>query len=223
VGPERTAGTEPRPAEGAHDAWPETTQLKQWLSGPRGQVLAGTHVLIVDDDIRNVFALTHVLGRVGISVKYAENGREGLDVLDRSPEVSLVLMDIMMPEMNGYEAIQSIRRTPRLAGLPVIALTAKAMSGDSQKALDSGADFYVAKPVDLDELLQAMYDLLARERDTKAEGNGAGTATPPTPGTAGTPGAPETPGAQDRAASPGTGTYGTDGAGPPAGPTGRTR
>ncbi|NLU73130.1 HAMP domain-containing protein [Streptomyces sp. HNM0575] len=164
VGPERTAGTEPRTDE-AHDAWPETTQLKQWLGGPRGQVLSGTHVLIVDDDIRNVFALTHVLGRVGVSVKYAENGREGLDVLDRSPEVSMVLMDIMMPEMNGYEAIQTIRQTPRLAGLPVIALTAKAMSGDSQKALDSGADVYVAKPVDLDELLQSMYDLLTRGGD----------------------------------------------------------
>ncbi|WP_314174053.1 HAMP domain-containing protein [Streptomyces winkii] len=160
VGIER-AGTESRTDESHPEAWPETTQLKRWLGGSRGQVLSGTNVLIVDDDIRNVFALTHVLGRVGISVKYAENGREGLDVLDRSPEVSLVLMDIMMPEMNGYEAIRTIRHTPRLAGLPVIALTAKAMSGDSQKALDSGADVYVAKPVDLDELLQSMYDLLS--------------------------------------------------------------
>ncbi|OEV03550.1 hypothetical protein AN218_32445 [Streptomyces nanshensis] len=163
--------------DGHEDAWPETTQLKQWLSGPRGQTLAGTHVLIVDDDIRNVFALTHVLGRVGISVKYAENGREGLDVLDRSPEVSMVLMDIMMPEMNGYEAIRTIRRTPRLAGLPVIALTAKAMSGDSRKALDSGADVYVAKPVDLDELLQSMYDLLTRE-GSHTQGEPHATASP---------------------------------------------
>jgi signal transduction histidine kinase/HAMP domain-containing protein/ActR/RegA family two-component response regulator len=159
---ERGAPAEPRePGGGAHDdTWPETTQLKRWLSGPQGRVLSGANVLIVDDDIRNVFALTHVLGRVGISVKYAENGREGLDVLDRSPEVSLVLMDIMMPEMNGYEAIRTIRNTPRLAGLPVIALTAKAMSGDSQKALDSGADLYVAKPVEVDKLLASMYELL---------------------------------------------------------------
>jgi signal transduction histidine kinase/ActR/RegA family two-component response regulator/HAMP domain-containing protein len=176
VGVER-AGAETRGGDESQDAWPETTQLKQWLSGPRGQTLAGTHVLIVDDDIRNVFALTHVLGRVGVSVKYAENGREGLDVLDRSPEVSIVLMDIMMPEMNGYEAIRSIRRTPRLAGLPVIALTAKAMSGDSRKALDSGADVYVAKPVDLDELLQSMYELLSRD-GTPARGGPHGAAFP---------------------------------------------
>jgi CheY-like chemotaxis protein len=153
----------PTGGEGHEETWPETTQLKRWLSGETGRVLAGSNVLIVDDDIRNVFALTHVLGRIGISVKYAENGREGLDVLDRSPEVSLVLMDIMMPEMNGYEAIRTIRRTPRLAGLPVIALTAKAMSGDSQKALDSGADLYVAKPVDVDKLVGAMYGLLSKE------------------------------------------------------------
>lgn len=74
----------------------------------------------MDDDIRNVFALTHMLARVGISVKYAEDGREGPEALDRSPEVSLVLMDIMMPEIDGYQAIRTIRRTPRLAGLPII-------------------------------------------------------------------------------------------------------
>ncbi|HWM35775.1 MAG TPA: ATP-binding protein, partial [Streptomyces sp.] len=178
VAPERAAPAGPGPREGeSHDeTWPETTQLKRWLSGPQGRVLSGTNVLIVDDDIRNVFALTHVLGRVGVSVKYAENGREGLDVLDRSPEVTLVLMDIMMPEMNGYEAIRTIRDTPRLAALPIIALTAKAMSGDSQKALESGADLYVAKPVDVDNLLSAMYNLLssrAGDGDGSAQAPGA--------------------------------------------------
>ncbi|MGP3985886.1 HAMP domain-containing protein [Streptomyces sp. 3N207] len=180
AGPEGLPRIEPLGRDEGHEnAWPETTQLKQWLGEPQGQVLAGKNVLIVDDDIRNVFALTHVLGRVGISVKYAENGREGLEVLDRSPEVSLVLMDIMMPEMNGYEAIQRIRRTPRLAGLPVIALTAKAMSGDDQKALDSGADTYISKPVDLDNLLQAMYDLLSTPgvRSGARAGAGAGGST----------------------------------------------
>ncbi|WP_326690776.1 HAMP domain-containing protein [Streptomyces sp. NBC_01795] len=173
VAPERPSLAEPpQRIEGHERAWPETTQLKQWLGGPRGEVLAGSNVLIVDDDIRNVFALTHVLSRVGITVKYAENGREGLEVLDRSPEVALVLMDIMMPEMNGYEAIQSIRNTPRLAELPVIALTAKAMSGDSEKALESGADAYISKPVNLDELLQAMYDLLSTGADGGDDGSG---------------------------------------------------
>ncbi|MFB7212515.1 HAMP domain-containing protein [Streptomyces sp. NPDC056255] len=140
--------------------WPETTRLKDWLSGPAAAVLANRRILIVDDDIRNVFALTHVLGRVGISVKYAENGREGLEVLDRTPDVSLVLMDIMMPEMDGYEMIGAIRRTPRFADLPVIALTAKAMPGDREKAIASGADDYVPKPVDVDRLLSVICQLL---------------------------------------------------------------
>ncbi|UNZ21574.1 HAMP domain-containing protein [Streptomyces sp. 891-h] len=169
---ERPRAGPPAEEETHEHAWPETTKLKQWLGGPRSDVLSGKTVLIVDDDIRNVFALTHVLGRVGITVKYAENGREGLEMLDRSPEVSLVLMDIMMPEMNGYEAIATIRRTQRLAGLPVIALTAKAMSGDSQKALDSGADRYISKPVNLEELLQAMYDLLNTPDGAGQDGGG---------------------------------------------------
>ncbi|MDQ8704998.1 HAMP domain-containing protein [Streptomyces sp. LHD-70] len=142
------------------DAWPQTTRLKEWLSGRPGQLLAGRRILIIDDDIRNVFALTHVLGRVGISVKYAENGREGLEVLQRTPDVSVVLMDIMMPEMDGYETIRAIRGTPRLAHLPIIALTAKAMPGDRDKAIESGASDYVPKPVDVDRLLSVIVGLL---------------------------------------------------------------
>ncbi|WP_255953369.1 HAMP domain-containing protein [Streptomyces odontomachi] len=174
AGPEAPA-TRPEPAEwpmpqlhgdrDREDIWPETTRLKQWLSGPAGRVLTGRHILIVDDDIRTVFALTHMLGRVGISVKYAENGREGFQVLDRSPEISLVLMDIMMPEVDGYEAIRTIRGTPRLAGLPIIALTAKAMPGDREKAIEAGANGYVPKPVNVDELLAAIYDELEARDD----------------------------------------------------------
>ncbi|MFJ8553406.1 HAMP domain-containing protein [Streptomyces sp. NPDC093676] len=145
--------------DGREDSWPKTTRLKEWLSGRPGRVLAGRQILIIDDDIRNVFALTHVLGRVGITVKYAENGREGLEVLERSPEVSLVLMDIMMPEMDGYDTIRSIRNTPRLSHLPIIAITAKAMPGDRDKAIDSGADDYVPKPVNIDRLLSVICDL----------------------------------------------------------------
>uniref|UniRef100_UPI00037F6D24 HAMP domain-containing protein n=1 Tax=unclassified Streptomyces TaxID=2593676 RepID=UPI00037F6D24 len=157
------------PAAGEHSAdgtavtWPETTRLKDWLSGRAGEVLAKRRILIVDDDIRNVFALTHVLGRVGISVKYAENGREGLEVLDRTPDVSLVLMDIMMPEMDGYEMIKAIRHAPRFAELPVIALTAKAMPGDREKAIESGANDYIPKPVDVDRLLTVICRLLDPE------------------------------------------------------------
>ncbi|MFD5394553.1 HAMP domain-containing protein, partial [Streptomyces sp. NPDC127097] len=149
--------------DGGAVTWPETTRLKDWLSGRAGQVLARRRILIVDDDIRNVFALTHVLGRVGISVKYAENGREGLEVLDRTPDVSLVLMDIMMPEMDGYEMIKAIRHAPRFADLPVIALTAKAMPGDREKAIESGANDYIPKPVDVDRLLSVICRLLDPE------------------------------------------------------------
>ncbi|WP_428849371.1 HAMP domain-containing protein [Streptomyces cucumeris] len=153
-------GLGPDTAEDREDAWPETTRLKEWQVGRPGRVLSGRRILIVDDDIRNVFALTHVLGRVGMSVKYAENGREGLEVLHRNPDVSLVLMDVMMPEMDGYETIRAIRSTPRLAELPIIALTAKAMPGDREKAIDSGANGYVPKPVDVDRLMSAIVDLL---------------------------------------------------------------
>ncbi|MFD5035357.1 HAMP domain-containing protein, partial [Streptomyces sp. NPDC058405] len=117
---------------------------------------AGEKVLIVDDDIRNVFALTSVLEQHGLSVLYAENGREGIEVLEQHDDVTVVLMDIMMPEMDGYATTTAIRRMPQFAGLPIIALTAKAMKGDREKAIDSGASDYVTKPVDPDHLLSVM-------------------------------------------------------------------
>ncbi|MCM2388455.1 HAMP domain-containing protein [Streptomyces albipurpureus] len=113
-------------------------------------------VLIVDDDIRNVFALTSVLEQHGLSVLYAENGREGIEVLEQHDDVTVVLMDIMMPEMDGYATTTAIRRMPQFAGLPIIALTAKAMKGDREKAIESGASDYVTKPVDPDHLLAVM-------------------------------------------------------------------
>ncbi|MFD8628315.1 HAMP domain-containing protein [Streptomyces hygroscopicus] len=146
--------------ESRDDGWPEATRLKEWQHGRAGQVLDGRRILIVDDDIRNVFALTHVLGRIGMKVKYAENGREGLEALHRDPDVSLVLMDVMMPEMDGYETIRAIRSTPRLADVPILALTAKVMPGDREKAIDSGANGYVPKPVDVDRLISAIVELL---------------------------------------------------------------
>ncbi|WP_405747818.1 HAMP domain-containing protein [Streptomyces sp. NBC_01525] len=169
-GPERA---EPWAAGSPEVTWPETSRLGDWLRGRSGRVLSGRRILIVDDDIRNVFALTHVLGRAGIRVKYAENGREGLEVLDRTPDVCLVLMDIMMPEMDGYEMIQALRKAPRYAELPVIALTAKAMPGDRERALETGADDYVPKPVDVDRLLAAICRLL-----DPGGGNGGGGAAP---------------------------------------------
>jgi signal transduction histidine kinase/HAMP domain-containing protein len=117
---------------------------------------SGEKVLIVDDDIRNVFALTSVLEQHGLTVLYAENGREGIEVLEQYDDIAVVLMDIMMPEMDGYATTTAIRKMPQFAGLPIIALTAKAMKGDREKAIDSGASDYVTKPVDTDHLLTLM-------------------------------------------------------------------
>ena len=119
-------------------------------------VLTGKRVLIVDDDVRNVFALTNVLERQGMTVLFAENGRNGVAVLEQNPDIALVLMDVMMPEMDGYEAMAAIRRIPRFRELPIIALTAKAMKGDREQSIAAGASDYIAKPVDIDQLLSLM-------------------------------------------------------------------
>ncbi|MFK0018274.1 HAMP domain-containing protein [Streptomyces sp. NPDC090798] len=161
--------TEPYASHDTDDSWPTPTKLEAWKAGRAGQVLPGRRVLIVDDDIRNVFALTHVLGRVGMPVLYAENGREGIETLERNPDVQLVLMDIMMPEMDGYETISAIRRTPRWTGLPIVALTAKAMPGDREKSIARGANDYVPKPVDVDQLLTVVCALLDPESAHDAE------------------------------------------------------
>ncbi|MBP2703029.1 response regulator [Microbispora sp. RL4-1S] len=118
--------------------------------------LVGRKVLIVDDDVRNVFALTTILELHGMNVLYAENGRKGIEMLMRNDDVDLVLMDIMMPEMDGYAATAAIRAMPRFSQLPIIAVTAKAMHGDREKTLSSGASDYVTKPVDAEELIVCM-------------------------------------------------------------------
>ncbi len=128
-----------------------------------GGAFHGEKVLIVDDDIRNVFALTSVLEQYGLSVLYAENGREGIEVLEQHDDVVVVLMDIMMPEMDGYATTAAIRRMPQFAGLPIIALTAKAMKGDREKSIDAGASDYVTKPVDTDHLLTVMEQWMRAE------------------------------------------------------------
>ncbi|HJR43987.1 MAG TPA: HAMP domain-containing protein, partial [Actinomycetota bacterium] len=119
-------------------------------------VFQGKKILVVDDDVRNVFALTSILETRGMEVIYAENGRDGIETLRENPDVDLVLMDIMMPEMDGYETTTEIRNDPQFAGLPIIALTAKAMKGDREKSIASGASDYITKPVDSDQLLSLM-------------------------------------------------------------------
>ena len=121
-----------------------------------GDVLNGKRALIVDDDVRNVFALTSALEMHGLNVLYSDNGVDGVRLLAEHPEVDIVLMDAMMPEQDGYETTRGIRRNQRFADLPVVFLTAKAMPGDRESALAAGASDYITKPVDLDELIELM-------------------------------------------------------------------
>jgi HAMP domain-containing protein/CheY-like chemotaxis protein/signal transduction histidine kinase len=118
--------------------------------------LVGKMVLVVDDDVRNIFALSSVLERRGMSVLTAGTGREAINTLESTPDVAIVLMDIMMPDMDGYETMQIIRRNPSFRRLPIIALTAKAMKGDREKCLEAGASEYLAKPVNTEQLLSAL-------------------------------------------------------------------
>jgi hypothetical protein len=122
----------------------------------RDPVLAGRKVLIVDDDVRNIFALTSALEAHSMEVLHAENGQEGIELLKGTPGIEAVLMDIMMPEMDGYEAIAAIREMEQFKQLPIIALTAKAMKTDRDRCLEVGASDYISKPLDVDQLLSLL-------------------------------------------------------------------
>jgi CheY-like chemotaxis protein len=117
------------------------------------EALWGKKLLVVDDDVRNIFALTSLLEQHGLRVVSAENGTEAISLLDSDSEIDAVLMDIMMPEMDGYETMRRIRQNPNNRLLPILALTAKAMKGDREKCLEAGASDYIAKPVNTEELL----------------------------------------------------------------------
>ena len=127
--------------------------------------LSGQTVLIVDDDVRNIFALTSLLEDHHLNVLHAENGRAAIELLEKTPEIDVVLMDIMMPEMDGYETMRAIRQLPRFKSLPIIALTAKAMKGDRAKCIEAGASDYVTKPVDLDQLFSVLRVSVGEERE----------------------------------------------------------
>ncbi|HEY3585953.1 MAG TPA: response regulator, partial [Myxococcaceae bacterium] len=124
--------------------------------------LRGRKVLVVDDDVRNIFALGSVLERHGMDVLTAQTGREAISLLESTPDVAVVLMDIMMPEMDGFQTIQVIRRDQAFRRLPIVALTAKAMKGDREKCLDAGASDYLAKPVNTDQLMATLRNWLHR-------------------------------------------------------------
>jgi len=118
--------------------------------------LTGRKVLVVDDDVRNIFAISSVLERRGMDVLSAGTGREAIQIIESTPDLAIVLMDIMMPEMDGYETMQVIRQNPAMRRLPIIALTAKAMKGDRERCLEAGASEYLAKPVNTEQLLSAL-------------------------------------------------------------------
>jgi len=137
------------------DLPPEKQQMLDRLHRS-DDALAGRKVLVVDDDVRNIFALSSVLERRGMTVLSAGTGREAIETIDSTPDLAIVLMDIMMPEMDGYETMQVIRQNQALRRLPIIALTAKAMKGDRERCLEAGASEYLAKPVNTEQLLSAL-------------------------------------------------------------------
>jgi CheY-like chemotaxis protein len=143
----------------ARDIMPAATDVPE---------LAGARVLIVDDDIRNIFSLTSVLESYDVEVHHAERGKDGIRILEEHAGIDIALIDIMMPEMDGYETMREIRKNPAIADVPLIAVTAKAMKGDRQKCLDAGASDYIAKPVDIDLLLALLRVWVGKTRNRQA-------------------------------------------------------
>jgi len=137
------------------DLPPEKQAMLERLHGAK-EVLRYRKVLVVDDDARNIFALTSLLENHEMEVISTTNGRQAIELIERTPALNLVLMDIMMPDMDGYETMREIRKNPAFRTLPILALTAKAMKGDREKCLNAGASDYIAKPVNTDQLLSLM-------------------------------------------------------------------
>jgi CheY-like chemotaxis protein len=135
-------------------------------------VLAHKKVLVVDDDVRNIFALTSVLEKHKMQVVYAENGRKGIEIIRNTPDLNVVLMDVMMPEMDGYETMRAIRQVNELKDLPIIALTAKAMKGDREKCIEAGASDYITKPVETEQLMSLLRVWLFRSAERLRRNNG---------------------------------------------------
>ncbi|MBV9857705.1 MAG: HAMP domain-containing protein [Streptosporangiaceae bacterium] len=154
---------------------PFTSAGELQLPAPHtGDPLHGAKILIVDDDVRNVFALTSVFERYGAQVRYAENGRQGMELLDAEDDIALVLMDVMMPELDGYATTAAIRRRPEFAQLPIVTVTAKAMKGDREKAIAAGASEYVTKPVEISHLVGLLRGWLERRRQASSTSEGSG-------------------------------------------------
>jgi CheY-like chemotaxis protein len=155
--PEAYSGAEAVIRDGAPDEPSATPKL------PENADFSGKKVVIIDDDMRNIFAITTILESQNMKVLYAANGKDGVKLLKDHPDTDLVLMDVMMPEMDGIEATQIIRKTPEFVKLPIISLTAKAMKGDRDKCLAAGASDYITKPVDPEKLLSMMHFWMHKE------------------------------------------------------------
>jgi HAMP domain-containing protein/signal transduction histidine kinase/CheY-like chemotaxis protein len=150
---------------------PDTARAMLTRTKHADAVLTGRTAVVIDDDIRNIFSLASALEEYGIELRYAESGRAGLELLDSLPAVDMVLVDIMMPDMDGYETMREIRARSRFADLPVVAVTAKAMKGDRQKCMQAGASDYVSKPVDLDQLISVLRVSVQRADARKLAGD----------------------------------------------------
>jgi len=137
-------------------ALPEDKRRVLLHFGHSAHDLAGCKVLIIDDDVRNIFSLTSALERHDMDIVFAVNGREGVEKLKADATIDAVLVDIMMPEMDGYETMRAIRKIAKFKKLPILALTAKAMKGDREKCIEAGASDYIAKPVDTEQLLSLL-------------------------------------------------------------------
>ncbi|HEV7842151.1 MAG TPA: response regulator, partial [Pyrinomonadaceae bacterium] len=133
----------------------------------RDPVLALKKVLIVDDDVRNIFALTSALESHNMDVVHAENGQDAIELLRKTRSIDVVLMDIMMPGMDGYETMRAIRKIKRFQSLPIIALTAKAMKADRDRCIEAGASDYISKPLDVDQLLSLLRVWLYRQEESR--------------------------------------------------------
>lgn len=133
-----------------------TEETKSKTLGSLTEVLSGKKILITDDDARNIFSLTKSLEKYKVEVILAMDGKQALEQIDKNPDIDVVLMDMMMPEMDGYETIREIRKMPKYKRLPIIAVTAKSMIGDRDKCITAGASDYISKPVDIDQLLSLL-------------------------------------------------------------------
>jgi HAMP domain-containing protein/signal transduction histidine kinase/DNA-binding response OmpR family regulator len=155
------------------EALSETARARLTRTRSEDAVLTGRKVLVIDDDIRNIFSLASALEEYGLELCYAESGRAGLQLLDETPDIDAVLVDIMMPDMDGYETMREIRSRARCQDMPVVAVTAKAMKGDRQKCIQAGASDYVSKPVDIDHLTSVLRVGIQRADSLRLAGAGA--------------------------------------------------